>query len=180
MPRTPLFDPDAFFRERGGGLPAPALIVLWFGAATVGRDLPSALRGGPDASAAVLAAAVALGAAVVGGTAWLLAAAAVHLVSALYGGDGGFGRTLAYVGWGFLPGALVGLLAAAAAVAVAAPPRWWAGAGALAGAGTALWQGYVWAYAAAYARSVGRAAGFATAAVPVSGGLALIAFGLLG
>lgn len=179
MPITPLFDPDSFFRERDPGLLVPALVVLLVGAANVSRGVPDVLGSQPGVPPTVVAAAVLLGGIVGGSLAWVAVAAVVHLVSALYGGEGGFGRTFAFVGWGFLPGVVSGLSAAAVAVAFANPPGWAALASALVGVAVALWQGYLWAYATVHARRVGRAAGFATAAVPVVGSILLTATGLL-
>lgn len=171
VPTTPLFDPDAFFDGREADPLAPALIVLLVGATSVATGTPETLAGRPGLSPALVAAAVLLGAAVGGAAAWLLVAVAVHAVSALYGGAGGFRRTLSFVGWGFLPGLFSGLVAVAVAFGVAESPAGVGAApvGALVSVAGTLWQGYVWAYAAMHARALDRAAGFATAAVPAVG-----------
>lgn len=177
MVRTPLFDPDAFFREREVGLGGAALVVLAVGVASIAGGVPVAREAYPEASAAALAAAVLLGGLVGGTVAWVVATALVHLVSAPFGGEGAFDRTLAYVGWGFLPGAFAGLLTATAAfAAVGAPPALLLAAE----VGFGLWQGYIWTYAAVHARRVDRAAALAAAAVSVAGSVALAASGAFG
>ncbi|QSG13586.1 Yip1 family protein [Halapricum desulfuricans] len=41
---------------------------------------------------------------------WVLYSAAFHAVSAVFGGEGSFRRTLTYTGWGFVPIAVSGLI----------------------------------------------------------------------
>lgn len=117
---------------------------------------------------------------------WVLFAAAFHVISMAFGGEGDFATTLSLVGWGFLPRIVRGVVTAVGVylalqnVSVPTDP---AAMGpfvqamqsqsvylvvSVLGIALILWQGYIWTFAVEHARDLDRREAALTVALPVA------------
>jgi hypothetical protein len=172
-----LTDPDSFFAERSNDPDwlLPTLVVLGdaaFGAVGAWYLLKFSTRG-IDGGLTTIPLVFGVGAAVVTPLLlWVVYAVVFHGLSAVFDGDGSFGRTLVLSGWGYLP-TIIGSLAVTVAfyyAAQAVPPATslqelgpvqrqiqthrfvqWAN---WLGVVLTLWQGVLWTYAVRHARDL--------------------------
>lgn len=134
--------------------------------------------------------------------AWLLYTVAFHLISVVFEGEGGFTRTLALVGWGFVPVLIEAVIDLAIdyyqfqIVGVDVPEEVTLGTiqeisqqsqqtelmilSGILGVLATLWSGYLWVYAVKHARNLTRRQATLTVAVPVLISLLLSIRALLG
>lgn len=183
MPATPLVDPEEFFQDRPDpGLWLPALIVTlnaltqWSGGmslfASLSDDLPS-----QTSLLLVFGALLVVFVVIQAVVWWLIVTAILYGISAVVGGSGEFMRLLGYVGWGYLPALISGVLTlpvllvsippgATVATVFTSPPPFWRIVQAL-GLLVILWQGYIWVFAMKQARDLTLRAAVITTALPV-------------
>lgn len=184
-----LTDPDAFFARQSADLrfAPPLLVVAAAGTLTVLSGAPGArtlvAAGGTPPPWSTVLLAVLIGGVIGGVAAWTLTAAVMHVVSALFGGRGRFGRTLFLAGWGYVPLVFSGGLSTAASFYAAggtAPAAGFVGAASTAlGVLFVCWQGVLWTFAIKHARDVRTRAAAVAAAVPVLASVSLLVLSLL-
>lgn len=188
-----LTDPDAFFRERTGGLSVlpPAAIVLVVAAIGVVAQIPQTLvtmNAVSEEAGSIVTAFSAVGI-VVGFLAtfviWLVYAGIFQAISAFFDGEGGFAATLKITGWGYLPAAFnaaitagvqfyvfrdflgggAGLETVMAAVSGSQPVFLLTSA---VGIAFTLWQGVIWTFGIKHARNLELRGAAITVGVPVA------------
>jgi hypothetical protein len=194
MIRELLFDPDAFMRRRAGdpGFAGPAVVVLLAAIAAILSGLLlvwealKTVEGGMETVLAAGGAPLIVGGFVGVFAFWVLYAAAFHVISMAFDGDGDFRTTLSLVGWGFLPAIIGGIVTAigtylalqnvSAGMDPAAMEPFVQGmrsqpvylAVSLVGIAMTLWQGYIWTFAVRHARSLDVRSAALTVAGPVA------------
>lgn len=164
-------DPDGFFREVEPGLGGPTLVVTLTALALAAARSLSAVTGGAELVAGVKAG-LTSGAGMFGF--WVAIALVFSLTGWIVGGDGGLARTVAYVGYGFLPllakhslKLLVALPTAAGGGAVAADPLVRALDTTAPTVAILLWAGFLWVFAVREARNLSLADAAVAVGVPV-------------
>ncbi len=162
-------DPDRFYRAGGrdGARLGPVTVVALAGIPLVFLDAMLAVQA-PDAGIDAVTAMI--GSLAEPFVVWVLVAGVFYGLSSVFGGEGGFRRTLRYVGWGFLPSVVSATLVFAAGstvvTGVASPESAAALRAQLANAPLyrlfdatltpvfLFWAGFLWTFAVKHARGL--------------------------
>lgn len=188
-----LYNPGNFFRHRieGPSLAKPALVVLLVGLVDAARGwlVFQSIRDAMTASTSVMSAVSQIG----GSLAnlflvffmWFAYAGVFYALSTAFEGEGSFGRTLKFVGWGYVPAIFSSLITVAAmyvALQGLTPPETMEAvpefsrrlreqsifpAARLVSTAFVLWQGFIWAFAVKYSRKLSLREAAITVGIPV-------------
>jgi hypothetical protein len=164
-------DPDGFYRSADSGLVGPSIVVGLTGLALATTSVLSVLTAGASLSAG-LTRGLTHAAGMFGF--WIGVALVLSLTARVVGGGGGLVRTVAYVGYGFVPLLLKHTLTALAALPTAALGGRVAQNPVVAAMDTAaptvailLWAGFLWVFAVREARELSLRDAAVAVAVPV-------------